>query len=243
MSKKALRAVFAAILIGYAVSGAGAFSLEPMTTLLAPSGPKSVTTFRIKNEGPERVALRFRVLTRRVGEGGIEINAPADELFIVYPARMVVEGGAAASVKLQWRGPTELEAERPFLFVAEQVPIDAAAGRGSNLRIMFRCIASLYVGDEGFAPDLSASATGAAGPKGENGYLVIVRNAGKRHVIANGLGIELAGESAAPLSGEELGALSGANYLPVASKTAFVPRPEAVVGKAYEAKLRFDPAY
>jgi P pilus assembly chaperone PapD len=188
------------------------------------------------------VALRFRVLSRSIGADGREENAPADGLFVVYPSRLLVEAGAAASVKLQWKGPAVADSERCFRFVAEQVPIDAAGPRGSGLKIMFRYVASLYVGEASFAPELRATATGASGPDGRSGYLVEIRNAGKRHVIASGARLRFAGD-AAPLTSAELGELSGANYLPASSRSAFVPRPEAEQGKTYEVELEYDAVY
>jgi P pilus assembly protein, chaperone PapD len=244
MSKKALRASFAALLIGIAAASAGAFTLEPMTQLLSPSGEGSFATFRVKNDGVERAALRFSVLYRALSQEGREMNAPADDLFAVYPARLLLEPGATAAIKVQWRGSRALGSEQSFRFVAEQLPVDSRSSDGSSssaLKIMFRYIASLYVGEDSFVPKLSASVSGALGPEGETGYLVEIRNGGNRHVVAVDASVALSDGSM--LSGPALGSLSGENYLPGTSRRVFVPSPDAVEGKDYEAKLSYEKAY
>jgi fimbrial chaperone protein len=245
MNTKALRASLAAMLLSFASAFVGAFTMEPMTAFLAPSGAGNVATFRIVNDGTERLAIRFRVLTRAASQGTQELNAPADELFIVYPSRLLVEPGAAATAKVQWRGPAKLLAERSFRFVAEQVPIDAVSAKagGSGLKIMFRYLAALYVGETDYAPDLVATVVGAAGSKGEKGYSVEIRNNGKRHIIAADTRIELGSNREQLISSEELGPLSGANYLPGAGRKLFIPRSDADEGRIYAARIDYAGAY
>lgn len=244
MSKKAPSTFFAALLLAFAAETAGAFTMEPMSALVSPSGAGSLATFRIKNDGAERVAIRLRVLSRETGPDGSEINGPADALFVVYPARLLVEPGSSAAAKVQWRGPAKLESERSFRFVAEQIAIDADASKSgaSGIKVMFRYIASLYVGETSFAPDLVASASGALGPQGETGYRVEIRNAGTRHVIGTNLRVALVGDGTT-FSSDELGALSGANYLPATARTIFIQSHDAIAGKSYEARIEYDGAY
>jgi fimbrial chaperone protein len=245
MEGKAPRGWLVAILVTFASADIGAFTMEPMMALLVPSGMGSVATFRIKNDGPDRVAVRFRVVPRDVGSEGQEVNGAAEGLFVVYPSRLLVEPGSVGAVKVQWKGSADLDLEKSYRFIAEQVPIDASAARSgaSGFKIMFRYIASLYVGDAAFACDLAATVTGALGANGEPGYAVEIRNAGKRHVVATDVRIESGEEGALQLSGEELGGLSGANYLPLTSRKAFIPRPEASVGTTYAAKIIYEKAY
>ncbi len=241
--RKALVASLAAVVFSLVPIGTWAFTMEPMSTLLAPSGPGRVATFRITNDGPERVAIRLSVLARATSPKGEEINTPAEELFIVYPDRLLVEPGATATAKVQWRGPARIGAEQSYRLVAEQVAIDAATARNgtSGIKIMFRYIASLYVGEGSFAPSLVSTIVGATGPRGESGYLVEISNIGQRHLIPNNLRIQLEGEDI-PLSGMALGALSGSNYLAGTGRSLFVPSPYAIPGKTYEGTLLYESA-
>jgi fimbrial chaperone protein len=234
MSMKALRLTMVALVSAAAV-GASAFTMQPMSTLLSPSGEGSIATFRIKNDQNERIAIRFKTLTRGVAADGKETNESADDLFMIYPARVLIQPGMSASVKLQWRGPASVDAERCFRFVAEQVALDAnpAAHENSSITIMFRYIASLYVGQPGFQEKLTTNVVGAADSDGSDGFLVEISNVGKRHIVATEASIDLGG-TLRPLTSEELGPLSGANYLPGTSRSLFVPRPEAQVGQHYD---------
>lgn len=243
METKALRVSLAAILLTAASICAGAFTMAPMTALLAPSGAGSIATFRIDNPSSERVAIRFRILSRASSPEGTEINAPADSLFVVYPARLLVEGGAMATVKVQWLGKEKIQSERSFRLVAEQVALDASASKdgGSGIKIMFRYIASLYVGESGFTPLLVAEARGAVGANGRSGYLVEIRNEGARHVIDSEAKVTLS--EGPTFSSDELSGISGANFLPGDKRTLFIPSPEAVDGKSYEARIDYEGVY
>jgi fimbrial chaperone protein len=243
---KAARAVLVLACTVLAAAGAAAFTMEPMSTLLAPAGAGSIGTFRIKNEGDFRIAVTFKALTRAVDAAGVETNAPADDLFNIYPARLVVEPGTVAAVKVQWRGPAKLDVERSFRFVAEEVALDAgAAGQASAIRVLFRYVAALYVGEAGFAPRLVAVAVPAIGPGGESGFRLEIRNQGGRHVIALDPAVEISGAAGVKIivPAAELGDLAGANFLAGSLRSRFIPRAEAAAGQSYAAKILYTAAY
>ena len=215
-----------------------------MSILLAASKPGNVATFRIRNDKAERIAVKVSVMTRSVSPEGAEENQAAGGLFAVYPMRVLVEPGASATVKVQWQGGAEVQAERPFRVVAEQVPINAGEA-GSGIRILFRYVASLYVGRPDYVPSLEVTASGATGEKGEKGFLVEIRNVGTRHVVALGarLGLKDPEGKAIGISSEELGALNGANYLPGQPRRLFIPSEEATPGMLYTASVDYAGEY
>ncbi|HNY22653.1 MAG TPA: fimbria/pilus periplasmic chaperone, partial [Treponemataceae bacterium] len=185
------KAGVAFLLFALAVAQSWAFTLEPMTAQLAPSGEKSIATFRVDNDGPSKIAIRFRVLTRDVSSDGTESNAPADAQFAVYPARALVEPGRFATVKIQWRGAASPDREQCFRFVAEQVPVDADQETATGLRILFRYIASVYVSENSFAPSLGVVAQNSSDQSGKQGVSVELSNRGTRHVVAKDLTVDL----------------------------------------------------
>jgi fimbrial chaperone protein len=231
----------AATLVAVPVS---AFTMEPMSTLLAPSGAKSVATFRIKNDGEARIAVRLSALTRSVSTDGKEENASAAELFTLYPSRVLVEPGSSVAVKIQWKGPASVATERCFRLMAEEVPLDSGGEKGSGIHMLFRYIASIYVGDAGFKPELVAQATGAEGKDGA-GILVDLENRGTRHVVAEKVRLDLVDDQGKTitLSNEELGSLNGANYLPGFSRSLFIPLAEAQAGMSYTTKITYEGEY
>jgi len=216
-----------------------------MSTLLAPSGAGSVATFRISNDGQARIALRVSVLTRSIRPDGEEENGPAGELFAIYPTRLLVEPGATAPVKVQWRGPANPAIEGSYRFVVEELEVSGGEAKPSGIRVLLRYLASLYVGGANFAPELAVTAEGALGAQGERGFLVKIENRGKRHVVALDakLRLDMGGGASLSLASEELGALSGANFLAGASRQLFIPRKEAVPGRRYLAALSYEGEY
>jgi fimbrial chaperone protein len=238
-----LAAVLAAAL-SYAAPLA-AFTLEPISALLAPSGEGSIATFRIANDGKERVAIKASVLTRIIAPDGKETNEAAGGLFVVYPARLLVEPGASSSLKIQWKGPARLEAERCFRLLAEQLPLSSGEAQGSGIRVRFRYLASIYVGMAGFKPELEASARGELGEDGRSGILVNLENKGGRHVVAIGLGLELLDGKGGALSlgGDELAPLDGANFLPGFPRSLFIPREGVEAGTIYAARADYKAEY
>jgi fimbrial chaperone protein len=228
-----------------AVTQAAAFTFQPMIARLDPAGPGSIQTFQVSNDGDKSLAVRFAVLFRTNGPGGEEINADAGGLFTLYPARVVIEPRSSAAVKLQWNGPADILSERSFRLVAENVPLDASEPDTSGIKVLFRYIASIYVGKASFAPDLAWTVKGATGAAGAKGYSVEILNRGKRHVVADSalLSITAGKGDAVKLGAKELGVLSGANYLPGQPLRLFIPRADAVPGKTYVARFDFDAEY
>jgi len=235
-------------LLTAAAAQAAAFTFQPMFSRLDPSGPGSIQTFEVSNEGDESLAVRFSVLSRSAGPAGEERNEDASGLFVIYPARLVVEPRSTAALKLQWKGPAGISAERAFRLVAESVPLDSGTQVSSGIKVMFRYVASVYIGKEGFTPDLVASVRGATGKAGEKGFSVEILNRGKRHVVAESAVLTIKGVKGAASGGlamgsDQLGALAGANYLPGNPLRLFIPRADAVPGKSYAARLDYEAEY
>ena len=103
-------AFFAAALLLAGATFAGnapasfAFSFEPMSTAFEASGPLSIRSFRLENDGKERISVRVSILTRKSAEDGSETNEPVSDSFLVFPSRFVIESGGTRSLKVQWRG-------------------------------------------------------------------------------------------------------------------------------------------
>jgi fimbrial chaperone protein len=222
-----------------------AFTFQPMFVRLDASGPGSIQTFQVSNESDTSLAVRFSVLTRAAGPDGKESNEDASGLFTIYPERVVVEPHSSAAMKLQWNGPPGLASERPFRLVAENVAVDSSAASTSGLRVMFRYVASVYVGKPTFAPHLVWIVKGARGTKGEKGFNVEILNSGTKHVIVDAALLTITGVKgkAVTLGNKDLGVLSGANYLPGSPQRLFIVQADAVPGSIYKAQLSYDPEF
>ena len=234
----------------FGVAGLAAFTMEPMVATVtpsgapsgAPSGEGSIATFHFRNEGSEPIAIRMKVLTRALRPDGTEENNPADASFEIYPERLALEPGASAVVKLRYTGSDKIDRELPFRFVAEQVPVDFGASGGSGIKVLFRYVASLYVGLPSFKPSIAVSARPDKGPGGKAGFSIEIRNEGTRHAVVTGLSVELAlaDGSLLALSEADLKALSDLNYLPGTSRRVFVPDGRASQGGSCDVRSHFE---
>ena len=234
-----------ALLTVLTVVPAFSFTFEPMVATLSPSGPEAVQTFHVANEGTGRLAVQFAVYSRASSLEGVELNTDASDLFTIYPTSAFIEPGASASVKLQWHGPAHLLVERCFRFVAQNVALDAGLAKTSGIKVMFRYVASVYVGGAAVTPKLETTVLGTERKQGENGYTIEIVNNGSRHVVVDSASLEITtpeGDSV-QLDSEQLEFLSGFNYLPGCPVRLFIPRSEAVPGRIYDARLNYEPEF
>ncbi len=221
-----------------------AFTFEPMSVSFDASGPGAVRTFRVKNDGKERIPVRVRMLTRETAEDGAELNVPVPEgLFVVFPSRFVLEPGVSRALKVQWKGPAEIGTERSFRIVAEQVPVEFQERQGSGISLLFKYVGAVYVCGAGTAPaSIEVVSARGAGREGRGrGVELRVRNAGGTHSILLDCSVSLSAGAGAPvaLPRESLAELEGSNILAGSERVFFLPYGRAEPGASYEARIDF----
>lgn len=156
-----------------------AFTLTPMSATFDPKGSGAAKTFRVDNESSNRVAFQMTVLTRAMDETGRETNAPAGELFTVFPAQGTIAPGKSQNVRLVWKGATTLDRELSFRLVAEELPVSFTPEKNrAQIKVVLRYMAAIYVRPRNAKPDLQVTGLTRA----EDGsYLLVVTNAGTAH--------------------------------------------------------------
>jgi len=235
-------AVFAFLFL-FALSGIFSFTLEPMSSTVSDTGTGTVATFRIANEGKERVAIRISVLTREVSEDGKETNLSTGDRFLVFPSRFIVEPGAQRALKIQWRGGPVGEGELPFRVIAEQVPVEFEKREGSGITLLFRYVGALYVRPSGAKPaDIRMASVSGVKQEGFHGLEVLVENRGGAHSILVDpvLEIETLPGSFTRITGEALEGMEGQNVLNGTVRRFLVPWDEAEEGRPYNSRFSYD---
>ena len=224
-----------AVLLLLGSGAAFAFTLTPIVRDFTPSGPGTVQSFRLENEGSENVALRIRILTREMDEYGKEKLLPAEGLFLIYPPQVVLKPRSFQTLKVQWRGPAAVDTELSYRLLVEQMPVnfDDQTTPGGRIRIMFRYLGALYVVPPRPRPDVTLeSSSPLVNDKGEKGRELVFRNSGNAHVLLGDLEISLRAADAPadspPLvvSGDELKGINGENILAGRRRRYFLPLPE-----------------
>ena len=113
------------------LSKLSAFSFSPMTVSISPSGAAAVMTYKVTNESDQQTAVSIKVTTRVIDSSGKETNEPADKLFLVFPARVVLKANSSQNVKVQYRGPANISSEQAYRVIAEQLPVDFSKSTSS----------------------------------------------------------------------------------------------------------------
>lgn len=220
-----------------AAAQSAAFTFTPMVTTIAPSGDKRVMTFKVVNDSSQQIAVAIRVFTRSMDELGVESNKPADTLFLVFPARIVLEPNSAQNLKLQYRGPSALSAEAAYRVVAEQLPVDFTKATSSGVNIMLRYMAALYVAPDKVTANISFISAVGTKQSDKNGLLVKIKNDGTRHAILLNTLLRITqskGSSTVEISGDSMAEIEGQNVLAKSTRAFFIPWEPAVVGATYE---------
>ncbi len=227
------------------------FSFSPISQTFSPEGRGSTRTFRLKNEGEDYIAIRIKILTRSVTPEGKEKNRPADDLFTVYPAQVVVQPQSNQTVRIKWNGPSDIRQEQCFRVLVEQVPVqfENSSNSESNLKIMFRYLGALYITPEGAQPDVILE-THSVEPapsdaSGRNRLNFTIYNQGNRHAILNNLSLRIntAGATSEPvhvIDSDKLEGISGENILPDSRRHFSVPLPSEIQGDTLQVEIEYD---
>ncbi len=229
-SGKAGKRWFVAVILWIAVSlPLSAFNLEPITADLEPSGPRSVVTLRLSNSYTESIAVRIRILTRTEDREGWEVNSPADELFTVYPSRVVIGPKGIQLVRVQWKGDANPSQELAFRLLVEQLPVDFGENKraGGSIRILTRYLGSLYVLPSHAKAEVRIIQTSVGTDKeGRKGIFLVFQNQGTAHTILGDLTIEVSAIGRKLVfEGDSLRGISGENLLAGSKRTVFLPLP------------------
>jgi fimbrial chaperone protein len=123
--------LLALLFIAVTLANVTAFSFSPMTVSIPPSGSASVMTYKVTNESNQQTAVSIKVTTRVIDSSGKETNEPADKLFLVFPARVVLKPNSSQNVKVQYRGPANITSEQAYRVIAEQLPVDFSKSTSS----------------------------------------------------------------------------------------------------------------
>ena len=232
--KRSLLLIVTCFIIG--VSSVAAFSFSPMTVSIAPSGANAVMTYKVTNESDQQTAVSIKVATRVIDAAGIETNQPADKLFLVFPARVVLKPNSSQNVKVQYRGTAALTSEQAYRVMAEQLPVDFTKSTSSGVNILLTYVAALYVTPKNVEPKLVFDRAVGVNNDENPGLQVTVKNIGTKHaLLSNPLLkiIQAGGNAPLEFSGGTTAAVDGQNILALSERTFFVPWEAAVVGMNY----------
>jgi len=169
---------------------------------------------------------------------GTETLEPADDLFVVYPSRVMLGANAIQVVKVQWKGPPDISIEQNFRLVAEQLPVDFSGQKAGNIRILLRYMGALYITPPNAAPNVVLDSVEQVGQD----ISITLHNKGNAHILMSNLTLEVkTSEWSKTYSSEELKGFNGENMLAGLKRTFVVSLPPDIKGSDYKVAFQFDP--
>lgn len=190
-----------------------AYSFQPIVVALDPAGEGARQQFLVENTESRRIALQIKIVRREAKASGGERTSPERENFIVTPPQMVLDPGQKQVIRLQWIGPSNLEKEQAYHLIVDPVEVRTEQNlEQSQVKVLFRYKASVYVRPEGVQPDLQV---GNVARRSANEIAVDLQNNGSQHILPDD--VELAVQSEAgqqvTLSGDEVEAIKSTNFI------------------------------
>lgn len=169
-----------ALIILLAAGQAFAFNFTPIDVTLRPAGTGATQTFSVDNPSPTPVAIEITMHSREITPEGEDILEDADGLFTVYPSQLILQPGGRQSVRVQWTGSAELDQERAFRLIAEELPIDLGEEeqQGAGLDLLVRYVASVYV-----QPRDTEARVSIETQVDDDGVALLVRNEGTMRAV------------------------------------------------------------
>ena len=238
-----MRRIFLGLLITACAVSAQAFRFEPISQDFAPSGPGASHVFRVTNTMNERIAVRVSVRPRRIERDGVEVQGPEAQEFLVYPRQMLLDPGAARSIRVRWEGASAPQIEQAFRIIAEQVPVDFGReqpAQGAGIRLTYRYEGALYVVPPGASPDLRLDAARIVERGGERALVVEITNAGTRRTLLHEARLTISTSSGETVLGpQDLPGMAGENMLAGSTREFVVPAPDGLPTGALDAELGY----
>jgi fimbrial chaperone protein len=178
-----------------------AFRLEPMIAELFLVGDKSSQSFRIENNGKERVAIQIKMTGRLTTLEGEEKRDPTSD-FTIYPEQVSLAPNDTKTIRITYKGPTNLQEEKAYRLIATQLPVDFNEAKGTKpqLNFLFQYIASVYVLPAGVAAKMEIHQAKVISP---NQIEFQIANTGTAHRLMKGIEVHISTADNKPVALDE----------------------------------------
>jgi fimbrial chaperone protein len=220
------------VLFFLTIAAAQAFKLIPIRMDFEPAGRGANQAFRLENDSTNTVPVQISMLSRQMDLDGNETNAPADDVFLVYPPQVLLKPKQVQTVRVKWLGDPKPQKELAFRILAEQLPVqrEKELQSGAQINLLVRYLGSVYIVPKGAKADVVvASAVPQTDAAGKRQIELILHNQGKAHLVLRGLRLKIqAGDKTVELESEALVGIAGENMLAGQQRRFFLPWPDGL---------------
>jgi fimbrial chaperone protein len=227
--------------IAFAMTGlvalsAQAISFTPIEMDFSPAGRGATQVFRLENTTPEPAAVEVTIKSRKMALNGDDVLNDAEDDFNIFPAQVVLQPGQVQTVRVQYVGASDLQAEKAYRLIAEQLPIDVgqAPQNGGRMRLLVKYVASAYVVPRDVKVVLAVTEAKVIEEPTGRWLQVQVRNDGTTRKILKGVRLVVGDIT---LQGAQLKGLEGENLLAGTTRVFRVPAPQGLVATPASVRL------
>lgn len=229
------------LLLSLAGISEAAFKINPILVELTPTGRGAQKFFQITSLTQQPMAVQVQVTTWEPQANGEETRRPADDQFLVYPQQMIIPPGTTQNVRVQWLGDTQIESERAFRLIVEQVPVKLSEQeKPIDVKVVMKVIGGLIVAPEGARHAVVAEQITARNVGGQKKLALTVRNTGNKYaVLANPQVMISNGSQTVTLQSEQLSELAGRSVLAGKTREVLLPWPRELRDGPLQAELSY----
>ncbi|MGI4994099.1 fimbria/pilus periplasmic chaperone [Halobacteriovorax sp. GFR7] len=213
------------------------FTFRPTTQTIDLSNGQKSTQFQIENTSSEMIPVTINVFERIQKEDGSE-SLPKTNEVSVFPPQLIISPGDRKTIRVDWKGGTNISSEKVYRIVAEQVPLKRGSTNNKNrggIKMLLKYMNVLYVTKKEFKPKLKVSHY-KVGKK----IRVYISNKGNSHQYLKNVKFEFVkGDQKLSIPTKELRKLNGQNIL--ANTTRYFEFKNTInLDNGYELRASFD---
>ncbi len=241
--------VIGLLLVLFALPAYG-FNFSPIVADFEPSGPGARQTFRLTNPNADSIPVEITVFERRMTVDGQDVLEPSDD-FVVFPTQAILAAESSRVVRVQYVGPADINTEKAYRIIAEQLPVDLEALEEgtARLNLLFRYVGSMYVVPTNAASDVVIESVERVDVEGILSLAIVLHNHGNAHAILEDLVVELSTRPFAStdgvvrLDGDELEGMRNQNVLAGHTRRFVLPLPTelALTSGRLNARMSYSP--
>lgn len=198
-----------------------------MVVELEPNAPKNSHSFRVENNGQERIAVQLKMASRTSDENGKESRVDTTD-FSIYPEQISLSPNDMRTIRITYTGSKDVNTEKAYRLIAAQLPVQfQKQTKPTQLNFLFQYIASVYVTPKGAVPQIQINKIKALS---KNKIEFYIENIGTAHRLLKGVEIQLFANSEKPiaLDSEFFKAITNENILANSSRKFVVATKENI---------------
>lgn len=197
-----------------------AFTFNPMSQSIELGSNQKSAQFLLENDSNEKMAIELSVKVRKMDETGKESLEDTSDM-AVFPPQLIIPAKEKRTIRVNWNGAKELDVEKAFRVIAEQLPlnVDEKTKKRSGIQMLMKYVAALYVTPKDAKSEMKILETDLKNSQ----FTITLENSGNKHQILANPEITFKDENnKTVLKADSLKGLAGENVLAKSKRTFII---------------------